>query len=345
MTNTPIIIQSSKFKIFSIIIGFIIVVVILGVLAWFVKSMRDENVRLRSEVTEQKKLTETLIRSSTHWATKKDLDASLKDIFSKEDYKALKKDMNSLNAKMLAVGKTIGSVKEKIALLEKSDHQGKPNVVEKCDDGRIVDVHEYTKNAQVKDLKDINNAPVGVITFNAAKKKPWSYRIYKHDYYIATVVGRRSSGQLTFHHTLKYKIPGQSDKLYPINLTSSKYIQLPESNKFFWWNPKLDLGLFVGGMVFSMGDGPGRNSLFSFGGELGFSFSSYGTTRIDSLWRFFKIGVGYDASRQAARFSLTPVLFNLGKPLPILTNLYIAPQVGFDTGGGLTISFGLSLQL
>ena len=336
MSDDKLIVQSSKLKTIFTIIGFLTLITALVGLAWFVKSMYDTNLQLRSEIIEQKNLTKTLIRASNRWVTKKDLKENLKGVLTAKDRVALEKDLRKLNAKLVAVGKTIGTVEGKITSLEKSDKEGKENKVEKCEDGRIVDVHGYTKHEQIKELKDSNNAPVAKVKFNAAERKPWSYEIYKRNYYITTVVGRKSSGQLTFHHTLKYRI---FDKSYPVSLMSSKYVQLPRSNGFFWWNPKLDLGVFGGGVVYGGGD------LFSFGGEFGFSLSSYGATKVDSIWRFFRFGIGYDAERHTARFSLAPVMFNLGRTLPLLTNLYIIPQLGFDTDGGLSVGLGFGVQL
>jgi len=131
MSDKIIVAQTSKLKTIFMVLGFISVIVVLGILIWFAKSMYDENLKLRSEMVAQKRLTETLIRSSTKWATKKDLKASLGDMLTKKDRLALEKDLKALNAKLVAVGKTVGSVKEKIASLEKSDKEGKENKIEK----------------------------------------------------------------------------------------------------------------------------------------------------------------------------------------------------------------------
>jgi len=343
-----VVVQStSKLKIAAIIIGFIMLLVILGGGAWFLKKIYDDNQRLRTEITAFKSLTESLVRSSTRWATKNDLKNNLKNLMTKKDRAALERDIKAVGGQLTAVGKTVGRISRRVATLEKSDREGPINTeVVTCNDGRLIDVHGYTKKAQIKELTDTNKAPVASVTFNAAKKKPWSYEIYGKSYHLVTAVSRKDSGQLIFHHQLKYGVPGKSTKKYPIKLETSEYLQVPVLNKMFWWNPKLDINVFAGAKIYEVTLGPGRpTSLFSFGSDIGITFSSYGPTKIDSIWRFFRLGVGYDAERRAAHFSFAPASFNIGMPLPIFTNFYIAPQVAIDTAGGLTVDLGLGFQL
>jgi hypothetical protein len=324
----------------------VVVILVLGV-GILLKKLFDENTQLRTEVTEFKQLTDTLVRASTKWATKADLDEKLKDMLTKEDRDILQKDLNSLRASLIAVGNTVGSLGRKVSSLEKSTREGLANQnVEKCSDGRLIDVHEYTKAPQIKEMTDINEAPLAEVSFDASKDKPWKYDVYERKFHLATAVGKQDSGQMAFYHTLGYEVPGKSDKKYKIQLTSSEYLQLPQSRKMFWWNPVLDVGAFVGANIHSFALGPGRpNEVFSFGAELGVSFSSYGYTKVDSLWRFFRVGLGYDAERQAGHLSFAPVTFNVGDPLPLLTNLWMYPHVGIDSGGGVVLGGGLGFQL
>ena len=341
---SDVIIKSSKFQSVATV-GSVILIVAAIVLGYFIwKDISEENQKLRSEVVQFKELTETLVRSSTNWATKEDLENRLKSLLTKEDFDALEGDLDSLDSKLKAVGKTVGSIRRKVSDLEKSDEEGPVNSnVETCDDGRLIDVYEYTKNPQIKEIKDIQEAPVAKVEFDASQEKPWKYEVYDREYNLVTVVGKRDSGQLTFHHKLEYSVPGiDPDTFYNINIFSSDFIQVPLKNKMFWFNPILDLNFFVGGRVYKFANGPGNpKDIFSVGADVGISLSSYGETEADSLFRFLRIGVGYDAERRAAHFSLAPFLYNIGKPLPLLTNLYLAPQVGIDSSGGITVGLGI----
>jgi hypothetical protein len=346
MADERIVIQNSKFgSIMSIVITVLIFTMAIYLYFMF-KSLKDENLVLRSEVTEFKKLTDTLVRSSTKWATKEDLENSMVNLLNKEDLKALEKDLNTLNARLTAVGAAVGSIKGKLAELQSSDAVGpdNPNVVT-CADGKLVDTHGYTKAIQIKELQDINNAPVANVKFDASNAKPWNYYVYGREYKLATIVGTQDNGQMTFYHKLQYSIPEKGDAKYNIELLKSDYIQAPEKSKMFWFNPIIDMNAFIGGNIYKFGFGSDRaNSLLSLGVDVGFSFSSYGPNKVDSWFRLFRLGVGYDAERQGAHFSFAPFAFNIGKPLPLLTNLYLAPQIGLDTAGGLTIGVGVGPQ-
>jgi len=337
----------STFRTALLAIGVIVSILLVIAVGGILKNLMDENTKLRTEVTEFKQLTENLVRASTKWATKDDLDAKLKNMLTKEDRDALQRDLDSLKASLVAVGKTIGSLGKKVSELEASTSEGpqNPDIVE-CDDGRLVDVHGYTKAAQVKEITDANTAPLASVSFDASKEKPWKYSVYERKFHLSTAVGKQENGQFAFYHTLDYEVPEKSGSKYRISLTSSEYLQLPQERRMFWWNPVLDAGLFAGANIHSFAFGPGRSDgVFSFGAELGLSFSSYGYTKVDSLWRFFRVGLGYDAERRTGHLSFAPALFNVGDPLPLLTNLWLYPYVGLDSGGGVLVGAGIGFQL
>ncbi|MFA5048321.1 MAG: hypothetical protein WC516_04860 [Patescibacteria group bacterium] len=329
----------------SILTAFVAVLAVgLIIVAYFTwKSLRDENQLLRNEIVESKKLTKTLIRGSTKWATKEDVVLALGGLVTKEDLKTIQNDLNSLGSRLSAVGQTVGSIKARIAKLEASDSEGPENPVATSSDGKIIDIHGYTKKPQIKELEDSNKAPLANVQFDASKDKPWSYEAYRRDYKIVTVVGKKDDGQLTFHQQLQYYVPDKNkDKIYNVELLSSKYLQVPLKNQMFWFNPILDVNVFVGGNIHPFGNWSGRpDSIFSFGADIGLSFSSYGETKADSWFRLFRLGVGYDAERRVGHFSFAPFAFNIGKPLPLLTNLYLTPQIAIDTAGGLILGLGI----
>jgi hypothetical protein len=197
----------------------------------------------------------------------------------------------------------------------------------------------------VKDLTDVNTAPVAQVKFNAALAKPWEYEVYGREYKLTTIVGKQDSGQMAFDYKLTYSVPEKGTQEYPVKIISSEHMQVQKKNRMFWLNPTLDLSAIGGGTVFQFAPGPGRPSVFSAGVDLGLNLSSYGETKVDSTFKFFRIGVGYNIERQAAQLSLAPITYNLGKPLPLITNLYIGPMIAIDTAGGLTLNLGIGLQL
>jgi len=349
MAEDRIIVQTGSrlTSIVAIVVAAALVVGLIVVGYFAYKSLIDDNARLQTEIIESKKLTESLMRASNKWATKQDLENDLKSFMTKKDFGVLKDDIEKLGANLSAVGRTVGSIKQKVASLEKSDGEGPVNPdVKTCDDGKIVDVHGYTKRPQIKGLTDINKAPVAKVQFDASKKTPWSYDVHTRNHYVTTVVSQKDSGQMIFHHDMSYSVPDiTKDKKYKVTLISSDFKQAQLESKMFWLNLKVDANFFAGGAVYRFAEGPGRSdNIVSLGVDVGLSLSSYGTTKIDSWFRLFRFGLGYNIERQAAQFSFAPFALNIGKPLPLLTNLYLIPQIAVDTGGGLTINVGIGPQ-
>lgn len=344
MADEKVVVVSGN-KLNSILTAFVAVLAVgLIIVAYFTwKKLTEDNLQLKNEIVEFKQLTANLVRASTNWATKDDVNGLLKNLVSKDDFKAIQDDLSKLGARLSAVGQTIGTINSRVGKLEKSTSEGPATQVATCSDGKIVDVYGYTQKTQNKELMDAKEAPVANVQFDASKDKPWSYEIYKKEFKIVNVVGKKEDGQLTFHNQLQYSIPDKDkNKIYDVDLVSSQYLQVPLKNQMFWFNPILDLNVFAGGNVYPFASWSGKpDNRFSLGFDLGLSFSSYGETRADSIFRFLRVGVGYDAWRQAGHFSFAPLAFNAGKFLPLMTNMYLTPQVAFDTAGGLTVGLGI----
>lgn len=346
MEDRIIVVPRSRLPVIGFIVGVALILGLGGIGYAAYKRLMDENLKLRGEVSEFKHLTETLARASTKWTTKDDLKNSLKEMLTAEDLKELQKDIRKQGAKLSAVGRTVGRLDGRIAKLEESDRQGEINQeVVKCDDGRLVDVHRYTERTQTKRLQDSNTASVADVTFDAAKKKPWDYKLFGKKYNLTTVVSKKDSGQLNFHHTLKYQTEVDGDKQFPISIASSEFKQVQLGSKMYWLNPRLDIGIYAGIKALDVSVFGNDPTLASVGADLGLSVSSYGENKLDSWWRFFRFGAGYNANRRAFQLSFAPALFNLGKVLPLISNMYIGPNLGIDTGGGMTVNLGLGFQL
>ena len=135
MAEERVIVTTSKFNSIMTFAGVILIagLIVVGYFAW--KTLSEENQKLRNEIVEFKVLTDTLVRSSNKWATKSDLKKQLQGLLSKKDFKALENDMDDLGSRLSAVGRTVGTIKRKIATLEKSDREGveNPNPII-CDD-------------------------------------------------------------------------------------------------------------------------------------------------------------------------------------------------------------------
>lgn len=104
-------------------------------------------------------------------------------------------------------------------------------------------------------------------------------------------------------------------------------------SKMMWWNPKIDLQLAV--RVTTAAD-------FGWLADVGFSTSAYGHTPDDITWRFFRLGAGITGWGFSLSFS--PAQYNVGKVLPLVSNLWITPWGGYDFGI-MQPHFGLGISV
>ena len=123
---------------------------------------------------------------------------------------------------------------------------------------------------------------------------------------------------------------------YPINIVSGTSLVNPiekvEAKKIRFVDPHLDLGI---NNSFS------KQAEFSVVPNVGISLSSYGRSKRDNSFRFFRFGVGYSSSKKIeATFS--PIMYNIAGTIPILTNTYIYPNIGFSQTQKMTLGLGLS---
>jgi hypothetical protein len=126
------------------------------------------------------------------------------------------------------------------------------------------------------------------------------------------------------HYATFYELDEKGKDIGKLKLEKFEVIRSEDlPRKMMWWNPKLDLA--VGGGVTHKLDGIWL-------ADVAFSLSAYGRTSDDLLWRFFRVGAGLTNNGFSLTFS--PVQFNLGKHLPLISNIWLTPYGGYDFGSG-----------
>lgn len=137
------------------------------------------------------------------------------------------------------------------------------------------------------------------------------------------------------HYVKLYELGDKGEKVQELEITKFQVVSSNNktSNKFNWWDPKLDLGV-VGEVLFTTPTG-------IMTGELGFSIFSYGKPDALPALRFLRVSVG--GSSSGFSFGVSPVQWNLGKTLPVVENLWLYPRVGYTLGRGASIGVGLSV--
>jgi hypothetical protein len=117
------------------------------------------------------------------------------------------------------------------------------------------------------------------------------------------------------------------DKPYPLNITGGSIVIDPTSpidprlKPRFLFAPHVNMGLFAG-MA-----GPSLKA----GVHVDVTLGGYGLTKNDLD---FKLGgIGLNGGDSYLDFNVVPVYYRVGNHIPLVSDLYIGPGVGFGTGG------------
>lgn len=154
-----------------------------------------------------------------------------------------------------------------------------------------------------------------------AIKQTLSYRL--HQKFRGIFIEIELPGGTKNHYAEIYEIDADGKDVGRLELTDFTVIKSKDAvARLFWWNPKLDISL-----GFGMGSGG-----YGWTGMLGFSTSAYGVTPDDLSWRFVRLSAGImDGKDFAIEFS--PLQWNAAKYIPLISNLWISPSIGWNITG------------
>jgi len=165
--------------------------------------------------------------------------------------------------------------------------------------------------------------------------KAWRTGTYPIEFNATIIESENING--TFDRAVEVHITNNNqketrDKEFPISITDIKWEKVKISDKsMLWLNPRLGLGANITDKFISP--------------KIDLSLSSYGKTSVDMDWRFFTFGVGAHKSDNTSTIvgSFEPVLWNIGKVVPIIENVFIGPAVTFDFK--TNVNYGISLSV
>lgn len=135
----------------------------------------------------------------------------------------------------------------------------------------------------------------------------------------ARVIRTTTPNNIANHYGELYELDPNGKELGKLELTSFEVVESNTlASKMMWWDPKLDIGI-----------GFGMNTTPNFVGtaDVGFSAMAYGKTKYDIDWRFLRVGIGFTDTKNAV-LTFSPAMYNFGKKLPLLSNLWLTPSVG-----------------
>ncbi len=334
-----------------------IAVIVIGLVAFIIKLQWDAQNRedaLNQRMIEMKQLQDGIIRAQSKYVSKDDLDDFAKKIDI--NLSVIRKDLDKFGADIKGInhvlarstgrkGSNIPSTGTKPRPVDPEDPD-KPHPLQCSDvEGCYLDTYGYNNNSQSLGLTEPfsngSEVPFGTVTFEAWKKEPWSVDQPPREYHVATVLGQDEEGRHYVHNKFQIGVDG---KRYEVPIEQSELQEVyPEPE--FRWDPHLNLGLDVGASIATSPDPDESAATAEVVPNLQVTLFSYGETKKNPDWTFLGLGVGFETRRTNLGILVSPSNYNIGKPLPLMDNLYVGPQVGVDMSGNVFVGGGLRVGL
>lgn len=295
---------------------------------------------IENSIIQQKELADNIMRSMSQYASKKDVEQFAKD--QNVNLEAIKKDLETLNANLVAVNNVIVNSKGQNGSNQGSTHTT-PNPEPKPVDPNNPDPYGYMSNRQEFELNEqFENVkvPFGKVGFSAWKEKPWDYSVQARTYSLTNTIGTDENQRHYVYNKVTVKV---GDKNYDLKISSSQTKEeIPEA-KFHFWNPRLYLGMDAGVRIATVPGGPPVRGEAA--PSVNLSIMSYGRYKNQPDISVLQVGAGYGIDSQRPNLSLTPIMYNVGKHIPLMNNLYVGPSVHVNTGGDVSVMGGVRVGL
>jgi len=329
---------------------FIVLALLVTVLIFNIKQCSDTG-NINNKVVEMKQLQDGIVRSQSKYASKKDIEDLSKKVDINLD--VVRKDLDKFDAEIKGIStilvKSLAQNRTDVPSTHTYPRPNNPNGSNPvnpytCPDNKpCKDPYGYLTNAQVLSVSELfsdkTKVPIGNVTFESWKEKPWTILQYSRLYHMTTILGQDEYGKHYTYHKFQIEVNG---KKHTVPIASSKLLEKQPEPKFHIWNPRVGVGLY-GGVGFNTAPLPDESIVTGVvAPNISFSPFSYGAMKVKPDWVFGRIGVGYDFAQRSANFSLSPVMWNIGSKVDFIQNTYIGPIVGVDTDGNVSIGAGIS---
>ncbi len=334
----------------------IVVALILGVLLFWIQKQKDELAELKaknSALVDQKDLDDGTVRNSRSIATKDDIERLIKE--SGIDFKLVKKDLKELGSDLKGVQSIVvksqgwsASNVNSTSSETGTNTDGTPVTppVVTCSDGQTIacpDEFGFLTKRQELALSEHfgdTNVPIGIVGFSSWQPSPWDATIYPREYSVTNVVSVDKDGRSNYHTQVNITSNGE-EVIVPVE--KAQYIEkFPKAS--FMFNPRLYFGVDAGIMAARISGTP-VDSVPEVTPNLHVALFSHGKTKLDIDWTFLGLGVGYETQNQSVGFLVSPVNYNIGKPLPLVENIFLGPTIGLDVKGQVSVMLGLRVGL
>lgn len=248
-------------------------------------------------------------------------------------------DIKDKNEKINNMGTTIAKLNENIRDLRvKSDHTYKEGTGDYDE--------QYFKKVMYRAKDEDGNVievPIAWTIYypNREPDKQWKTGVYPIEYHSRVIQSEQEDGQINTRTEVHFE--NNKDKAskgieVPIKITSSEYKQLRKEDKeFYLWAPHINFNVDFGiGGFDVMGDS--GNPIVP---GISVSMSGYGRTKNDLDWKFVEVGLS--SNGDDTYFKFMPFSYNIGNHIPLISNTFLGPFVGYSTEGESVYGFGLSI--
>jgi hypothetical protein len=293
---------------------------------------------IENSFIQQKELADNIMRSLSKYSTKEDLESFAKSQNLNLD--VIKKDLEGLNANLVAINSVIVTSKGQSGTGVPSTGTT-PNPNPPVVNPENPDPFGYLSNRQEFELNESFenvSVPFGKVGFSAWKDKPWDYNIAPRDYHLTNTIGTDENQRHYIYNKFSVKV---GDKIYDLKIGSSQTVEEYPASKFSFWNPRIYLGM-DGGMRI------GTSTNFIHGEaspNVNVGIMSYGRYKNLPDISVLQIGAGFGVDAQKFNLSLTPIMYNVGKHIPLMSNFYVGPSININTSGDIGVMGGIRVGL
>lgn len=303
---------------------------------WLNFKFKQQEIQQQADLEEARKYkeyAENLARANTQ------LVNSLRDEIKKlrqENSAAIQSmldDIDNKNEEITNLGETIASLRQDIVDLRvKADATYKEDTGD-YNESSFKKVMYRTENEEGEKVE----VPIAWAMYypNREPDKRWKTGVYPLEYHSKIIQTEQEDGQWNTYTQVWFENNKDRESRgleVPVDITSSEFKQVVDRKKeFHWWAPHVNLNL-------DAGYGGGGEKV---GGGLSFSTSGYGRTKNDLTWRFLDFGISTDGDDLWGKFS--PFAYNIGEHVPLVSNTFIGPHVGYSTDGDIFVGLSLSI--
>lgn len=177
----------------------------------------------------------------------------------------------------------------------------------------VLALQEYTgRTGDFRIDIDCTIAPVP----NRNRFIPMSVGYQLHQKFSGQLVETRLPSGGINHYVQLFELDNEGNRIGDLKLDSWTVVVADElAPKWFWWAPHVDIMGHIGA---------GPDDWFYAGGSMGISLMGYGRTENDLSWRVLRLS--FDFGNDIG-IGLTPVLYNLGELVPLISNLWVGPHI------------------